>query len=151
MPTVKEFTELEVWRLSRDLAKMVYTDLLSVEHIKDFSLKDQMNRSSGSVMDNIAEGFGRGGNKEFRQYLSIAKGSLFELESQLYRAFDRGYINDIQLDAYRRKISTIKGKLIAFSNYLVKSDLKGWKYKVEEDAGVYVGPKDLENSDDELD
>ncbi len=138
MATIKEFRDLEVWQLARDLAQVVFERVLQNPGLKDFPLKDQMNRSSGSVMDNIAEGFGRGGNKEFRQFLAVAKGSLAELESQLVRANDSHYLTNQEFDDMMSQVSRIRGKLIAFSNYLAKTEYKGVKYKIEEPSGTYV-------------
>ena len=72
---VTRFEELEIWQLARELYKLVF-EITSVEpFVKDFRFRDQMRASSGSVSDNISEGFERGGNKEFIQFLSVAKGS----------------------------------------------------------------------------
>jgi len=69
MATIKSFTELEIWKLANELAGKIF-ELTQVGALsKDFSLKDQMNRSSGSVADNIAEGFAIGGKLEFIQFL----------------------------------------------------------------------------------
>lgn len=89
----KRFEDLIFWQKSRELAKLIYTYAQKGEFKKDFGLKEQLQRSSVSVMSNIAEGFGRGSNKEFVQFLFIAKGSVAEVQAQLYLAKDVGYIN----------------------------------------------------------
>ncbi len=97
MATVERFDELKVWQKSRVLCREIHQLTRLPDFSKDYSLKDQIRRSSGSVMDNIAEGFDRQSLKEFRQFLFIAKGSCSEVKSQLYRAVDFGYINEKQL------------------------------------------------------
>lgn len=92
MAKVERFEGLNVWQEARILANDVYKSILSNNSIRDYPLKNQLNKSSGSVMDNIAEGFDRRGNKEFRQFLAVAHGSNGETKSQLYRTFDREYI-----------------------------------------------------------
>ncbi len=89
MATVTEFEDLEIWQLAREICQMVWELFETTTLGKDFELKNQMNRSSGSIMDNISEGFERNGRKEFILFLSYSKGSCGELRSQLYRAYDR--------------------------------------------------------------
>jgi four helix bundle protein len=92
MATIQNFEDLKVWQKSRVFCQEIF-DLTSVGNFsKDFGLKDQINRASGSIMDNIAEGFGRKGNIEFINFLTYSSGSICESKSQLYRAFDRNYI-----------------------------------------------------------
>ena len=92
MATIKRFEELEIWQLARDLAKDIFEEYcLSEPFQKDYKLWNQLNGSSGSIMDNIAEGFERNGRSEFINFLSYSKGSAGEVKSQLYRATDRKY------------------------------------------------------------
>lgn len=122
------FENLDVWKLARELNQLIYSGLLSNARIKDFPLKDQINRSAGSIMDNIAEGQGRGGNKEFIQYLYIARGSLTELQSQLIRALDRQYISLDQFQEYEKLNSELLKKLNGLIHYLKGSKMTGNKF-----------------------
>ncbi len=90
---VKYFEDLEVWKEARRLTQQVYQATEDTRFSKDFGLRDQIRRASVSVMSNIAEGFERGGNQEFMQFLYIAKGSCGEVRSQLYMALDQGYVS----------------------------------------------------------
>lgn len=129
MATIKTFQELEIWQLANELSGKIYTltqiGLLS----KDFSLKDQMNRTSGSIMDNIAEGFGRGGRNEFIQFLSIARASTSELQSQLIRCLQRNYIDQKVYDELSEFADKTGKKIGAFIQYLNTSTKGGIKFQ----------------------
>lgn len=129
MATFKRFEDLEIWQLSRKLARLIYSYTLLEKFSKDFSLKDQIKRSSGSVMDNIAEGFERSGNREFINFLAIAKASSGEVQSQLYRAKDFDLINEEQFTAAYNLSEEIKNKIGGFIKYLNASEFKGIKFK----------------------
>src|SRR6185436_17865969 len=94
MATITKFEDLEIWKLAREQAKEIYQLTKGGGFAKDFDLKDQINASAGSSMDNIAEGFERFTNKEFAQILIISKGSNGEVRYQLYRKFDRNNISE---------------------------------------------------------
>ena len=128
MKKIERFEDIESWQRARTLAGKIYRITSSKKLSIDLGLQNQMRRSAVSVMSNIAEGFERGGNKEFRQFLSIAKGSTGELKAQLYVAFDAGYIDDDVFESvYNLAYET--GRLIGgFIRYLKKSDHKGFKY-----------------------
>ncbi len=129
MSAWKTFEDIEAWQLAREFCKDVYRLITETDLKNDFRLKDQINGSSGSIMDNIAEGFERGGNKEFIQFLSIAKASAGESRSQLYRIFDRNFISTQEFDQLKNKTLLISGKISKLMKYLKSSDLKGPKYK----------------------
>src|SRR6266849_7355089 len=93
---IKKFEELESWKKARKLTNRVYEATAAGSFTRDFGLKDQMRRASVSILSNIAEGFERGGDKEFLQFLAMAKGSCGEVRAQLYVALDQTYINDAQ-------------------------------------------------------
>lgn len=128
MGTIKRFEDLEIWQDARKLSKEIILISKNTELNKDFKLKAQIKDSSGSVMDNIAEGFERNGNAEFRQFLSVAKGSAGETRSQLYRVFDNDYINEVHLNHLVSEYEKLSVKIHNFITYLNKNDFKGTKF-----------------------
>ncbi len=129
MATVKKFEDLEIWQLSRMLCQEVYRIIVESNLKNNYKLCNQIDGSSGSIMDNIAEGFERNGNKEFIQFLSIAKASCGETRSQLYRVFDRDFISKEKFEILIEQTETLSKRIGAFINYLKNRELKGSKYK----------------------
>ena len=129
MATIERFEQIISWKEARMLNKNLGQLIDSGRFKSSYRLINQIEGSAGSVMDNIAEGFERGGNKEFIQFLYIAKGSCGELRSQFYRALDRNYITQKEFNEFSlhaMKISSLIQKLIT---YLENSPEKGIKYK----------------------
>ena len=129
MSTWKTFEDIDVWQLARLFCNEIFK-IMQYDGLKnDYALKDQINRSSGSIMDNIAEGYGRDGKKEFINFLSIAKASATESMSQLYRIHDRKYINKDEYEKLINESREIINKLGGLIAYLKKSEFKGIKFK----------------------
>lgn len=129
MATITKFEDLEIWQEARKLAKEIYIISKETDLKTDFRFKEQIKASSGSVMDNIAEGFERDGNLEFRQFLSIAKGSAGESRSQIYRLYDYEYISLEKFEDLKTKYENLSGKIKNFMTYLNKKDFKGHKFQ----------------------
>ena len=122
---IERFEDLDVWKEARELCKRIFIITSTGSFNLDFKFRDQIRSSSGSVMDNIAEGFERDGNKEFIQFLSVSKGSCGECRSQSYRALDYQYINNEILDELVKRTVQLSKKISSLMTYLKKSDLKG--------------------------
>src|SRR6478609_5589265 len=129
MATIERFEDIEAWRLGRKAVNRVY-DLSSVEPFsRDFALVNQIRRAAISVISNIAEGFERDGNKEFIQFLAIAKGSCGEVRSQLYIAADRRYITQSELEEVQQVLIETSRTLSGFMKYLQRVPERGSKFK----------------------
>lgn len=109
--TVKKFEDLEIWKLARELTREVYRFTAVGEFSKDYGLKDQMRRAAISIMSNIAEGFERNGNREFKRFLVMAKGSAGELKSQSYIARDIDYFSQEQFEKVYEIIDKVGRKI----------------------------------------
>ena len=129
MATIKSFEEIEAWNRARALSIELFQILKNGHAKTDFALRDQVNRSIGSVMDNIAEGFDRSGTKEFISFLIIAKASNAETRSQLYRTMDRNYISPETFAELKEKNEFLGNKIMAFLKYLKASEFKGQRYR----------------------
>ena len=128
MAHYKSFENLQVYKEAVLFCDEIWKVIINTSLSKDYKLREQINGSSGSIMDNIAEGFGRGGNKEFILFLSYARGSCCESKAQLLRAFNRNHISKelfmkLDLDA-----NNLIDQLSKFINYLKTSEKKGSKY-----------------------
>jgi four helix bundle protein len=126
MSKIERFEDLEAWKLARSFANLIYK---ASDFARDFALRDQIRRASISVVSNIAEGFERDGDKEFIQFLFMAKGSCGEVRSQLYLAVDRSYISQEQFSDLTSKAIELSRVMSGLIKYLRHSQLTGKKYK----------------------
>ena len=129
MATYKRFEDLPIWQEARAFSKRIFDVSKKGEFSKEYRLCSQINASSGSIMDNIAEGFERDGNGEFKQYLFIAKGSCGETRSQIYRAYDYGFLDENTFKELKSQSVEISQSISNFIDYLQNTDIKGLKYK----------------------
>jgi len=128
MATINNFEDLEIWRKARILCQKVNASLLQNPNCSQ-NIKYQIDRSSGSVMDNIAEGFEREGNKEFINFLSISKGSCGEVRSQLIRSFDRNFINENEFNELSKDCTELSKMISGFMKYLKTTEHNGNKFQ----------------------
>lgn len=129
MAKIKKFEDIESWKRARTLAKQIYEVSATGKFMRDFGLKDQIRRASISILSNIAEGFERGGDNEFLQFLAIAKGSCGEARAQLYIALDQAYISPDQFEGLAKSTTEVSQLISGFMRYLRDSSLRGNKYR----------------------
>jgi four helix bundle protein len=129
MAKIERFEDIEAWKKARVLTKRVYELTDDGQMAREFTLKDQMRRSAISIMANIAEGFEREGDKEFRQFLAIAKGSVGELKAHLYVALDSGMITAEKFSGLMSLADETSRLLAGFMKYLKQSPHQGSKFK----------------------
>lgn len=125
MATIKRFEEIDAWKVARELCLEIGTIIEEGLFNKSYRLIAQIEGSSGSIMDNIAEGFEKGARAEFIQFLGYSKGSCGEFRSQLYKASDRKYLNQKQFDELYLLAVRISAMLQKLIEYLQKTDVKG--------------------------
>ena len=125
---IKNFEELEIWKDARALTKAIYQLTRDPKFSKDFGLRDQIRRAAVSIMSNIAEGFERGGNQEFIQYLYVAKGSCGEVRSQLYVAMDQDYVDQKVVDDLLTSLKRLSIMIKHLIDHLKQSGMRGPKY-----------------------
>jgi four helix bundle protein len=121
---VNSFEDLKVWKDSRILVKSIYQLTSNGKFNKDFGLREQIQRASVSIMNNIAEGFERNNNKEYIKFLGYSKGSAGEVRSMLYVATDLGYISQDSFKIHYQMAINIITQLSNFIKYLKSSSIK---------------------------
>ena len=129
MATVKDFEELAIFQKARELSKKIYPITQRGEFKNDFRFVQQIRAAAGSIMDNIAEGFERTGNKEFLNFLYMAKGSCGEVRSQLIRANDNGYMTKEEYDELYTECRKLSAGIRNFIKEIKSSDFSGAKFK----------------------
>ena len=129
MAKIERFEDMLSWQKAREVTRQVYLLSKKGDFAKDFELRGQMRSASVSIMSNIAEGFERGGDKEFIQFLSTAKGSCGEVRSQLYVALDQSYISEAEFNNLHTGTIDVGRLVSGFMGYLQKSELRGNKFK----------------------
>lgn len=128
MATVKDFEELAIFQKARELSKKIYPITQRGEFKNDFRFVQQVRAAVGSIMDNIAEGFERGGNKEFLNFLYIGKGSCGEVRSQLIRANDVGYLTPEEYNELYTECRKLSAGIMNFIKEIKTSEKVGAKY-----------------------
>ena len=129
MNKIERFEDIIAWQKARQLTQQVYGFARQGSFARDFGLRDQVQRASVSTMANIAEGFERGGDKEFIQFLSTAKGSCGEVKSHLYVALDQNYVSAEQFKDLYAQADEVSRLTAGFMAYLQQSKVGGHKFK----------------------
>lgn len=129
MSKIEKFEDVVAWHKARELTREIYAHSKVGQFSKDFGLKDQIQRASVSILGNVAEGFDRGGDKEFTQFLSVSKGSCGEVRSHLYVALDQQYVTEPQFKSLYDREDEVGRLLAGFMDYLRKSNFRGRKFQ----------------------
>ena len=119
--TFRRFEDIEGWQMARELTRQIYAVATCGSFVQDFGLRDQITRAAGSTMHNIAEGFDGGSNAEFLKFLRYSQRSCCEVQSELYVAFDCGYITQPQFDALYEQAANTHAKIGGLIRYLLKT------------------------------
>ena len=127
MAMIERFEDIEVWQKAWELTRIVYEMTQDGAFARDFGLRDQIRRAAVSIMSNIAKGFDRGGNREFIQFLFIAKASASEGQAQFYVALDVGYIKQEQFQLLYDLAGDTSRLLGGFIRYLKSCETSGGK------------------------
>jgi four helix bundle protein len=129
MARIEKFEDIEAWRASRELSRLIYEASRREPFCRDFALTNQIRGASISVLSNIWEGFEPGGNKEFLQFLAVAKGSCGEVRAQLHAALDQNYIESEMFRKISDKASETSRLIAGFIKYLQQSELRGHRFQ----------------------
>ena len=129
MSAIRDFEELAIFQKARELSKKIYPVTNREGFKSDYRFVQQIRAAAGSIMDNIAEGFERTGNKEFLNFLYIAKGSCGEVRSQLIRANDVGYLTPEEYEELYTECRKLSAGIMNFIKEIKASDITGAKYK----------------------
>ena len=129
MAKIEKFQDLEAWKMARKITKEIYDISKQDKFSRDFALVNQIRRTSISILSNIAEGFERNGDKEFLQFLSIAKASNAEVYAQLYVALDQQYIDNTKFKEIAEDLEETGRIIGGLMKYLHQSELRGSKFK----------------------
>lgn len=129
MATIKKFEDIEAWKKARNLKQALYRCSRQEAFARDFSLRDQIRRAAMSVTANIAEGFERGGNREFIQFLSSSKGSCAEVQDHLYTALDEQYITKEEFEIRYQRTAEVAALIAGFIKYFQSSEIRGPKFQ----------------------
>ncbi len=132
----KYFEDFQIWQEARRLTNKIYDATKKQSFSRDYGLCDQIRRATVSIMSNIAEGHERGGNQEFLQFLSIAKGSCGEVRCQLYVVLDQGYLERNECETLIDEFKKLSIMINNFMNYLKSTPYRGTKYKAPQQKSV---------------
>lgn len=121
MSKVERFEDLQVWQMAHDLSVVIYKMTMDGEFSRDWGLRGQIQRAAVSVMSNIAEGFERYSRQEFKQFLSIARGSCAEVRSQIQLAKSLGYVADSDCLSIYEKCITLSRAIGGLRSSLERS------------------------------
>ncbi len=142
MPGIEKFEDIAAWQGARELVRAIYRITAQGAFARDYGLRDQARRAGVSIMSNIAEGFERGGDREFRHFLVIAKASAGEVRSLLYVALDLAYVDEPTYRSLNDQVMRVSRQIAGFIRYLGAEP-----QRVSEDNATYdVDPTDLRPS-----